>query len=319
MSYKHLVARWCALCVSLSSVLGAHAQTYPSKPIRIVTSAAGGNNDLIARIIAPGLSAALAQPIVIDNRNAVAGGEMVAKGPPDGHTLLLFGSTLWIGPLLQPSPFDPLTDFAPITQASTAPLMLVVHPSLPERSVRELISLAKSKPRALNYGSGAAGAITQLAAELFKSMAGVDIVRVPYKGDGPAVTDLIGGQIQLIFATTGSVVAHVKSGRLRGLAVTGAQRSALAPDLPTVAATLPGFEASSVVGIFAPPKTPALIISRLNTEISRYISLPDTKEKLLVAAASEVVASSPEQLTAAMKADIARMGKVIREAGIRAE
>ncbi len=168
-------------------------QAYPSKPIRIVTSAAGGNNDLIARIIAPGLTSALGQPIVIDNRNAVAGGEMVSKAAPDGYTLLLFGSTLWIGPLLQPSPFDPLTDFSPITLASTAPLMLVVHPSLPVKSVKDLVALAKARPGALNYGSGAAGAITHLAAELFKSMAGVNIVRIPYKGDGPAVIDLIGG------------------------------------------------------------------------------------------------------------------------------
>lgn len=306
--------------VSAQTTSTASGQAFPNKPIRIVTSEPGGSGDFVGRLIAQGLPSGLGQPVIVENRggNVVIPSMIVAKAAPDGYTLLLYGGTFWVGPLLEPLPYDPVRDFSPVTLAVGSPGIVVVHPSVPVNSIKELIALAKANPGVLNYGSGATGAITHLALELFKSMAGVDIVRIAYKGAGPAITDLIGGQVQVMFATSGSVAAHVKSGKLKALAVTSAQPSALFPNLPTVAATIPGYRGESIFGIFAPAKTPAVIINRLNQEIVRVLNTADVKEKLFNSGV-EVVASSPEQFGAAVKSEIARLSKVIKDAGIKVE
>ena len=299
----------------------ASAQTYPAKPVRIVTSDAGGGSDIVARVIAQGVSGPLGQPVLVENRGGgVIAGEMVAKAPPDGHTLLFYGGTLWLLPMMRSSvPYDTLRDFAPITLAITSPTVLAVHPSLPVRSVKDLIALAKARPGQLNYGSPAVGTSTHMAAELLKSMAGINIVRIAYKGGAGALNDLIAGQVDLAFVVTTSATPHVKSGRLRALAITSAEPSPQFPGLPTVAATgLPGYESSAQVGMFVPAKTPDAIINRLNQEIVRVLARPDVKEKFL-AIGVETVGNTPEQFMAKIKSEIVKWGKVIKEAGIRDE
>jgi tripartite-type tricarboxylate transporter receptor subunit TctC len=306
----------CALrCLALMFIACAvHAQPYPSKPVRIVTTEPGSGNDLVARLIAAGLSGNLGQQVIVDNRGILAG-EIVAKAPPDGYTLLAYGSPFWLAPFIRNNVgYDPVRDFAAVTLSASSPNILVVHPSLPVNSVRELIALAKARPGELNYGSSSTGATPHLAAELFKSMAGVNIMRVPYKGSGAALNDLIGGQVQLMFPNAGAATPHVKSGRLRALAVTTAQPSVLAPGLPTMAASgLPGYESVSPFGIFAPAGTPAVIINRLNQEIVRVLITAEVKERLYNVGV-EVVGGSPEQLMVTMKSEMAMWGKVIRDA-----
>ena len=297
------------------------SQVYPNKPVRIVTSAAGGGADFVARLIAQGLAVSLGEQVIVDNRAAgVISIEVAAKAPPDGYMLLLNSSTIWLLPYLRDHvPWDPLRDFSPITMATTAPAILVVHPSLLVNSVKDLLALAKAKPGELNYSTSGTGNTNHMAAELFKSMGGINIVRINYKSTATALTDLIGGRVQMMFPNAAGLAPHVKAGRLRALAVTSAQPSALFPELPTISATgLPGYESVSPYGIFAPAKTPAAIIARLNQDIVRILSKPELKESFLNAGV-EPVGGSPVQLTEAMKADMARMGKVIKEAGIRDE
>ena len=299
----------------------ASSQNYPNKPVRIVTAGYGAAGDFVARVVALGLIDSWGQQVIVENRggSGVIPIEIVAKALPDGYTLLVFGSTLWLLPFIQKVSYNPVSDFSPITLAAITPLLLVVHPSLPVKSITELIALAKSKPGELNYASGISGSATHLPAELFKAMAGVNIVRVAYKGGAPAISALIGGEVQVMFATSSGAAPHVKSGRMRALAVTSAQPSALFPDLPTVAASgLPGYDAASIMCIFAPAKTPAALVGLLNREIVRVLNKADVKERFFKAG-SEVVANSPEQLAATIKADMARMGKVIKDAGIRAQ
>jgi len=310
-----------ALYAVLIAVSPASGQGYPNKPIRLITAEAGGGNDFAARLIVQGLAGSLGQQMVVDNRGG-AGGiiavEIAARAQPDGYTLLLYANNIWLIPLLRSSvPYDPVRDFAPITWAAKSPNTVVVHPSLPVRSMEELIAYAKARPGELNYGSGGTGATTHLAVELFKSMTGVNIVRVPFKGNGPALNALIGGQVQLMFATAGAVAPHLKSGRLRALAVTSAQPSPLAPGLPTVAASgLPGYESISIYGVYAPSRTPPAIVQHLNEAIVRVLGRAEVKEKFL-ASGVETVGSAPGELAAIMKSEIARMGKVIRDAGLR--
>jgi len=254
----------------LSTLMGdAHAATaenFPTRPVRIVTSEIGGGLDFVARLVAQGLTPNLGQQVIVDNRpSGVFTGSIVSKASPDGYTLLLNGSSFWLLPFLQSNvPYDPIKDFAPITLATRSPLLLVTHPALPVKSVKELIALAKAKPGELNYSSSSPGTPQHIAAELFKSMAGVNIVRIPYKGAGPAIVAVVAGEVQLTFSSAGAAAPHIKSGRLRALAVASAEPSALAPGLPTVAsAGLPGFEAGSLWCFFAPAKTPASLISRL--------------------------------------------------------
>jgi len=290
-------------------------QNYPNKPIRIVTSEPGGGNDIVARLVAEGLTASLGQRVIVDNRGIIAA-EIAAKATPDGYTLLIYGSNIWLMQYLRDNvPWDPLRDFAPLTVAVNLPNILVVHPSLPVKSVKELVELAKAKPGELNYAAGTIGVSPHLAAELFKALAGVNIVRVPYKGGGPALNGLIGGEVHLMFPNAGSVMPHIKSGRVRALAVSTAQPSALAPGLPTVAASVPGYETGAVICVFAPARTPAAIVDLLNREIVRVLNGAIVKERLFNSG-SEVVANSPREFAAFIKSDMARMGKVIRDAGI---
>lgn len=297
------------------------AQPYPARPVRLVTAEVGAAGDYSARLLAPGLSETFGQQFIVDNRggSGVIPFEIVAKAPPDGHTLLVFGSAVWLLPLLQNVPYNSVTDFAPITLAVTTTLLVVVHPSLPAKSIRELVALAKAKPGELNYASGISGSATHLPAELFKFMTGVNIVRVTYKGGGPALNALLGGEVQLMFATSSGAAPQVAAGRLRALAVTSARPSALFPELPTVAASgLPGYDAASIMGVFAPAKTPTALVNQLNREIVRLLNKPELKERYIRAGA-EVFASTPEQLAATMKSDMAIMGKVIKAAGIRTQ
>jgi tripartite-type tricarboxylate transporter receptor subunit TctC len=293
-------------------------QDYPNKPIRIVTGSVGGGGDFASRLIAQGISGPLGQPVIIDNHGNFAA-EVVAKALPDGHTLLLDSTSVWIGPLLQETPYDAVRDFAPITAAVILPNVLVVSPSLPVNSVNELIALAKSRPGELNYSAGSIGGSAHLSGELFKAMAGVNMVAIPYKGGAPAITAVIAGEAQVNFPTTIAAAPHMKSGRLRVLAVTSAQPSALAPGVPTVAASgLPGYEAVSIYGMFAPARTPASVINRLNQEVVRVLNIAEVKERFFNAG-EETIGSSPEQLAATVRSDIAKWGKVIKDAGIRAD
>ena len=304
----------CALGIDI-----AVSQTYPGKPIRILTSEAGGANEFSARLIAQGISGPLGQPVVVEPRVSLIATETVAKAPPDGYTLLLQGTSFWVGPLLRTASYDPVKDFLPITMTSRAPNLLVVHPSLPVKSVKELIALARARPGELNYASGAVGGSPHLAMELLKAMAGVNIVYVAYRGTPQAFTDLIGGQIQLMMVPPALAAPQVKLGRIKALAVTTADPSTLAPGLPTVASSgLPGYEAISMQVMFAPANTPAAIINRLNQESVRVVNSAEAKERMLNFGL-EAVASSPEQLAAAMKSEIAKLGKVIRDAGIKME
>jgi tripartite-type tricarboxylate transporter receptor subunit TctC len=315
--------RLLAACMLTAVALapGAHVasgETFPNKPIRIITSAPGGTSDFTSRLIARGLTENLGQQVIVDNRGNF-GGEVAARAQPDGYTLLVDGSSLWLGPMLQRTPYDALKDFAPITIAVRAPNIIIVHPSLPVASIRELIAFAKARPGQLNYGSGGIGGASHLPAELFKSMAGVNIVNVNYKGTGPAVNALIAGEVQVMFANATIAMPQVKAGKVRAIAVGSLQPSPLVPDLPTVAASgLPGFESMIPQAIVAPAKTPPALVNRLNAEIVRVLMRPDVKERHF-SIAVETVGSSPEELAAAMRSDIVRWGRVIREAGIRIE
>lgn len=315
--YK-LIQRPFVIALVLTAASTVQAQSFPAKPIRIITSGVGGAGDVASRLVAQGIASALGQQVIVDNR---ASGpipvEVTLKSPADGYTLMLYGSTVWLGPYLRANAPDPLRDFAPISLAATAPNILVVHPSLPVKNVKEFVALAKARPGALNYGTTGIGSSPHLAAELFQAMAGVQFVRISYKGAGAALTDLIGGQIQLSFATASSVSPHLKTGRLRALGVSSARESILLPGLTTIAAAgLPGYESSSLQGVFAPAGVPAPILQKLSQEIMRYLHSSDAREKFL-AVGVEVVGSTPEQFTAAMKTEMSRMGKVIRDAGIR--
>jgi len=310
-----LIAAVAAGVLATGSLYG---QAYPTRPIRIVTSAAGGSPDLVARLIAQGISGPLGQPVIIDNRSSgIVPAELVAKAPPDGYTLIGTSNVLWLVTLMQKTTFDPLRDFAPIAMTNLAPAVLAVHPSLPVKSVKELIVLAKARPGQLNYSSSTNGTASHLAGELFKALASVNIVRIAYKGAGLAINDLISGQVQMTFITATSVMPHVKSGRLRALAITSARPSELFPGLPTVAASgLPGYEATSSGALLAPAKTSEAIISRLNHEVVRFLGTPEARERLFHAG-SEVVGSSPDELAAAIRTEMDRMRKVIKDAGIR--
>jgi tripartite-type tricarboxylate transporter receptor subunit TctC len=246
--------------------------------------------------------------------------EIAKHAAPDGYTLILYGSPLWLSPFLRDKlPYDPVRDYAPVSLVVNTPNVVVVHPSVPAQTIAELVALAKAKPGTLNYSSASTGSTQHLAAELFKNMAGVNIVRIPYKGSGPALNAVIAGQVQLMFPSAGSASQHVKANRLRALAVTTAQPSALVPGLPTVAASgLPGYESTSPFGVFAPLNTPAAIIARLNRDIARGLNDADIKARF-TGAGVETVGSTPAELGAMVKTEMAKWGKLIRDAGIREE
>lgn len=304
-----------------SNATPVNAQAFPHKPIRIVTGGAGGGNDVLARLIGQGLTASWGQQVVVDNRpSGVIPGEITAKAAPDGYTLVLSGASFWVSPLfLDKPPYDPVRDFTPVMMPVTTPNILVISQALPVKSVRELIALAKARPGELNYGTPGSGSSPHLGAELFKAMAGVNIVRITYKSAGASIGEVIAGQIQMTFGNAASVSQHAKSGRLRALAVTSAEPSRLFPDLPTVAATgLPGYEMVSYFGIFGPPKLPAEIVGKLNAEIVRVISRAEVRD-LLANAGIEVVGSTPAQLDAVVRSEVAKWGRLIRDAGLRSE
>jgi tripartite-type tricarboxylate transporter receptor subunit TctC len=310
-----------AACAALALLAPAvAAQDYPARPVRIVTSEPGGGGDFISRTIGQVVSAALRQPIVVENR----GGGMlpaiyVAKTTADGYTLLCSSGVMWIGPLLQKVSYDPVRDFSPITLAVNSPNILVVSPTLPANSLKELIALAKAKPGQLNYASAGTGGSAHLAGELLKSMAGIDMTMIPYKGAGPALIALIGNEVQAMFATATSAMAHIQSRKMKALAVTTPAPSALVPGVPTMSASgLPGYEFATITGFFAPAGTPAPVIHRLNQEINRALAMQDVKEKFLKTGV-ETVGNTPAAYSRIMKTEMNRLGKVIRDVGIRAD
>ena len=311
--------------VTLAGTLPACAQEYPRKAIRlIVPFAPGGGNDTVARAIAQSAGTSLGQPVVVDNRagaGGMLGAELAARAPPDGYTLFLGGvGSHAINPNLHAKlPYDPVKDFAPITLIASAPSVLVVNPSLPARTLAEFTALAKASPGRINYASNGNGSSAQLAAVLYESMAGVQMVHVPYKGLAPALVDLLAGEVQAMFSSVVAIVPNIKAGRLRALAVTGKRRAALLPEVPTLDESgVPGYEAGSWYGILAPAGTPQAVVAKLHEAIVRALAQPEVRERL-VSEGAEVIGSTPEAFAAHITAELARMGKLIRDAGIRME
>jgi len=302
----------------------AYAQSYPSRPIRfVVPYVPGGGVDFVGRTVAQKLAETWNHSVIVDNRpggGTNIGSEHVARAAPDGYTLLVAGVPNTVNmTLYKKPPYDVEKDFAPVVRISTAPNILVVHPSVPAKSVKALIALAKSRAGQLTYASAGFGSSNHLSGELFRIMAGIDIVHVPYKGGGAAVTDLIAGQVSMYFGTTPSTAPHVRTGRLRALGVTSAKRSAIIPDVPTIAESgLPGYEQSAWHGLLAPAGTPEPIISKLNTEIVRILQLPDMKERFATQGV-DVVGSLPTDFAAFIKRDVAKYRKLLKSANIHVD
>ncbi len=299
------------------------AQTYPLKPVRLVVPfGVGGPGDAIGRMIGRQLTDSLGQPVVIDNRSGattIIGTELVAKSVPDGHTLLLISTTHAVNPSLFPKlPYDPMKDFAPVTLITATPFMLGVHPSVAANSVTEFVAIARNKPGSLNYGSSGAGSSIHLTTELLKSVASIQMTHVPYKGSGPAFIDLIAGQIQLLFSSTVSTLPHVKSGKVRGLAITSLKRAQALPEMPTIAESYPGFESSSWFGLLVPAKTPQAVIDRLLKDTRAALKAPDVNQTLLNQGA-EPSGSSPAEFGAYFQTEIHKWAKVIKSSGIKLE
>ena len=311
------------IALTLAAVAGgALAQAYPTKPIRLVVPfAPGGPADIQARLIGPKLTEAWGQPVVVENRpggNTIIATELTARAEPDGHLVQVISAGFAINTSLYAKlPYDSLRDFAPVTQLTSGPAIVVVHPSLPARSVKALIQLARSRPGQLTYAS--AGLPSQLAVELFKVMTGTDMVHVPYKGAAPAMIDLIAGHVQVSFPTIIGGLSHARSGRLRALATTGAKRSPATPDLPTmIEAGLPGYEAANWFGTAVPAKTPPAIVSKLSQEIARVLRLPDVGERLL-SQGMEPTTSTPEEFAAYIRSEMTKWAKVVKASGAKAE
>ena len=302
----------------------APAQEYPVKPIRVLIGfSPGGGADIVTRIVSPALAESLGQQLIIDNRpgaNGMIAAELAAKAPPDGYTLLAAPGNYAFAPaLVAKLPFNMATAFAAVGQMIDSPLLVVVHPSLPAKHVKDLVAIAKARPGQLSYASGGVGGSAHLATELFKAAARVDLVHVPYKGTGPAMNDLIAGHVQVCFCTLPSAFPHAKSGRLRALAVTTAKRSAAAPEIPTVAeAGVRGYEMSQWYGILAPAGTPAPVVDKLNAEIRKALKRPQVRSQLL-AAGADPVESSPQEFAAFFSAEITRWTRVVQTAGLKAE
>jgi tripartite-type tricarboxylate transporter receptor subunit TctC len=314
-------------CAVVTSVCATQAATtavpgYPARPVRvIVPQSAGGSTDLAARIVVQRMSEAMGQTFVVDNRpgaGSLNGTETVAKAAPDGYTLLTVAASFTINPSLHERlPFDPIRDFAPITRLAALPHILVVHPTLPVKSVKELVALAKAKPGELNYASSGVATSTHLAAELFKHLTGTQMVQVPYKGGAPGIVGLVSGEVQLYFATISTALPHVKSGKIRALAVTSAKRSVVAPEYPTIAeAGVRGYEHASWVGMLAPAKTAPAIVSALNAAAAKAAGRDDVRNTLLKDGL-ETVGDSPQEFAALIKSEVAKWMKVVKAAGIK--
>ena len=296
----------------------APAQEYPTaRVVRILTSAPGSGSDVVGRIMADRLPVTFGQRAVIDNRGILAP-ELAAKAAPDGYTVLFYSTPLWVSPLMKESvPWDVMRDFTPVMLAVNAPNVLVVHPSLPAKSVKELIALARAKPGALNYGSGSSGSSSHLAAELFDAMAGINVVRIPYRGVGPALLGLLGGHIQILFPSASSAQQYVRIGKVRALAVCSARPSRVVPGLPTIAQSgVPGYEADTPLAVLVPAGTAARVVERLNQGFGDALRMPEV-EKLVMTQGAEVVASTPAELRAMLQAEIARWGKLIKARNLR--
>ena len=295
----------------------AAAQNFPNRVIRMITTEAGGASDIASRFMTQALAANLGQPAIVENRGII-GVEIAMQSPPDGHVLLHYTSPLWIIPLFRRNTaWEPLRDFVPIALTVNSPNLLAVHPSLPVKTVPQLVALAKARPGELNYASSSSGSGNHLAAELFKAMTGAKIERIAFKGAGAAINAVMGGQIDIMFPTAGSVTPILKQGRLRALAVTSLEPSAIVPGLPTMAeAGVPGSESQSRTALFAPAKTPPAVIARINAEVVRALNQPEVKERLF-AAGLEIIASTPQEAVAVIKSEMARMGKLIDDAGLR--
>ena len=317
----------CALCagalaLGLAVCGTSAAQSYPAKAVRmIVPFPPGGGTDYTARLIGQKLSELWAQPVVIENRpgaSTIIGSEIVVKSPPDGYTLLMGSTNHTINPsLIAKLPYDTIKDFAPITVCVTSSYVVVVHPSLPVKSVKELIALAKARPGEINYASSGSSGPQHIAGELFKLMAKVNMTHVPYKGGGPAVVALLGGHVQMQFSTPVSALPHVKTGKLRPLAVTGLKRSEAVPELPTISeAALPGYEAVTWWGLFAPARTPRDIVNKIHGDVVKVLQTADTREKLAREGVSPA-GTTPEQFAAMIDKDIVTLGKVVKAANVK--
>lgn len=329
MQHSHATRRFALGSIASAVVLGAGllggtsalAQAYPTKPVTIIVPfAAGGTTDILARIIGQALTAELGQSVVVDNRAGAGGnigGQAAAKAAPDGHTLFMgtVGTHAINASLYKKMPFDPVKDFAPLTRVANVPNLLVANPAQPYKSVKDLIAYAKANPGKVNFGSSGNGSSIHLSGELFKSLAKVDMQHVPYKGSAPAVTDLMGNQIGIMFDNMPSAIQHVRSGSLVPLAVTTAKRSPELPNVPTIAeAGVPGYEATSWFGMFAPAGTPAPVLAKLNAAIVKVLAQPDVKKKINEQGA-EVYSETPEQFAAFIQAESVKWGKVVKESG----
>ena len=325
MKINTVILHWLLLCAPFTCLQPSLAASYPERPIRfIVPFPPGGGTDTGSRIIMQKLGEHFKQQIVIDNRGGAAGiigTELGAKAAPDGYTIMMgnIGTHAINVCLYAKLPYDPVKDFAPVTQAAGLPLFLLVNPTVQATSVKALIELVKARPGQFNYSTSGSGSSMHVAAELFQSMAHVKINHIPYKGGGPAIVDLIAGQVSVSFATVLETVGQVKAGKLRALAVTSAKRSRAAPDLPTMSeAALPGYESISWIGVFAPARTSKEIVALLNREIVRVLNTPEVNTRLLEQGA-EPIGNSPEQFAAVQKADIAKYSKLLRESGVKPE
>lgn len=329
MSWTHSRAVFCFGCIELTVgfclCTDVIAQKYPDRPIRLVVAQTpGGSTDTVARFMARALTAPLGQQVIVDNRaggGGNIGAELVAKASADGYTLILgTSSTFGVNPSLYPNiPYDAVKDFAPIIFVSVVPNVLVVPPVVPATSIQELVALAKAKPGSLNFASSGSGGGPHLAAELFKSQAGIDIVHIPYKGTGPAIADLLSAQVQLSFTTVVSVLPHIKSGKLRALAVTSPRRVQALPDVPTVAeAKFPGVNATSWNGMLAPARTPPAMIERINREANMILNSPQMRESLLSQGA-EPMGGTPAEFGAYVRNEVSKWAKVVKAAGIKPE
>ena len=314
-----------AIALMLLSTSPVFAQsTYPTKPIRIISIfAPGGGNDVICRLVAQQLTERLKQQVIVENRvgaNGIVGSEVAARSAPDGYTFTLIPSGHTVNAsMYKKLPFDSIRDFTPITLVGSGPLVLAVHPSLPAKNVKELIALAKARPGQLTYVSSGVGASGHLAGALVASMTGTQMVHVPYKGRSLAVSDLMGGQVSMTFGTSLSVIPHVRTGRLRALATTGAQRSPALPDMPTIGESgLPGYEASLWYGFVGPARMPPEIVQRLNTEIAAILAQPDTREKL-ASQGVDARSTTPDEFARILTADVARWAKVVQKLGLQAD
>jgi tripartite-type tricarboxylate transporter receptor subunit TctC len=321
---RHPCAWFASLLLACTAAGGALAQTYPVKAIRMIVGfPPGGGTDVMARLVAPKMSEAWGQQVVIDNRagaTGIIGTDLVAKAAPDGYTLLMghVATNAIAASLFARLPFDPARDFAPITRVSSVPHLLVVHPSLDVHTVKDLIALAKAKPGQIAFPSAGNGSTPHLAGEIFKTMTGVNLVHVPYKGSGQSVQDLLGGQVQVAFDTTPTVLQYVKTGRLRPIGVSTLKRLASLPEVPTVDESgVPGYEVTTWYGLFAPAGTPPAIVRKVFAEVARIVRLPDIKERLDGLGTDETTNTSPEEFAALVKTDIEKYAKVVKTAGLR--